>query len=243
MMLKFARKLYRIIFLFRNRLDNLVLGLTLGFPVILFVIYVSTVKQTIARQGDCPLMMDLNGNGRIDITGHTQSREKLYTVFSVGKYIEFDVNGDGVSDEIDWVMPNTDAFILDLRKGPPPRDIDGSWFFGDSVDGSVANGFEKIAQIDTNENGVIDGQELALVGFWVDDGDGKFEQSEYRSVADLQVTSIDTASTEEDIGYGVTTIVGSLESELLGSVRVEDVWFLNSSQVAPQDNAFASYIR
>ncbi|MCZ7936335.1 hypothetical protein [Agrobacterium salinitolerans] len=242
-MLNFIRNLYNLVFFFRSRLDNLVLGLTLSVPLLLFVIYVSTVKQTIARDGDCPLIIDLNQNGRIDITGHTQSREKLYTVFSVGKYIDFDINGDGVLDEIDWVMPNTDAFILDLRKGMPPRDIDGSWFFGDSIDGSVENGFIRIKEIDTDGNGVINGEELAVVGFWVDNGDGKFEQSEFRSVVDLQVTLIETSSEEEDIGYGVTTIKGSLESDLLGIVRVEDVWFLDSSQVAPQDNAFASYIR
>jgi len=225
----------------KNPLDKLVLKLTLMMPAVLLLIYVSTVKQTIARAGDCPLIIDFNRNGRIDITGHTQSRQKLYTVFSVGKYVTIDVNGDGVPDQIDWVHPNTDAFVLDIRRGTPPRDIDGTWLFGDSVDGAVENGFVRLSELDVDESGAIDGAELAGIGFWVDDGDAKFSPDEFKTVSDLKVTSIETTFVEEDIGYGVNTLVGSMESETLGTVRMEDVWFLNSQEVEPRDNAVGRY--
>lgn len=88
---------------------------------------------------------------------------------------------------------------------------------------------------------MIDGVELDGVGFWIDNGDAKFSPDEFRSVSDLKITSIDTNFSEEDIGYGVNTLVGSVESETLGTVRMEDVWFLNSQEVEARDNIVGRY--
>jgi len=44
------------------------------FPFITFLFYPLTIRQ--AEGSDCPIVLDLNRNGRIDITGHVAAQEK-----------------------------------------------------------------------------------------------------------------------------------------------------------------------
>lgn len=132
----------------------------IGFPALSFCLYVGSVKQTNAG-GDCPVAIDLNGNGRIDVTGHTPTAEKLYTISSIRNFVSFDVDGDGNPEKIDWIKANTDGLIVEWNPAQPKAHLTGLDLMGlDRVyaDGSTVtfkNGFEKLASFDANLDGKI----------------------------------------------------------------------------------------
>ncbi|MCD2171841.1 EF-hand domain-containing protein [Rhizobium sp. C4] len=203
--------------------------LMISAPLSALFLYLISVKQAIS--GDCPIVVDLNGNGAIDVTGFTTARRQVYTIFSMPHFVEFDLQGNG-RRKIDWVKPNTDGFLLDLRRGIPPKEIDGSWLFANY--GGYENGFEKLKSFDKNHDGNISGKELEKIAIWLDDGDGKFDPKELRSLANFSIVSIPANYSPEESPYGGEKMVAYANTEN-GSLYMEDAWFLGEYEVFPRD--------
>jgi len=201
----------------------------LCLPLLTIVLYFGTVKQLEA--GGCPIVFDLSGNGEIDITGHNSSEQKLYTLFSIGRYVSFDIFGSGDETEIDWIEPNKDAFLVDLRKGFPKK-ANGNHLFGvaNGEDGdSFQNGFEKLATLDKNKNGSVEGPELNGIALWKDNGDAIMEKSEIIQLSEIKILSIPTKPLNKVEKYGFQTLYNNAYTEN-GNIYFEDIWFMNSGQ-------------
>ena len=149
-----------------------------------------------------PLILDLDGDGY-----NVETKED-------GAY--FDLDGNGFAERLNWTK--RDGFLcLDLNGN---GSIDsGAELFGDNTvlaDGTLAkNGFEALAQYDTNGDGVIDAGDSIFdsLRVWIDaDGNGKSEEGELRTLAELGISSInlsheistETTGTEAAIGNEAT---------------------------------------
>ncbi|MBQ4058617.1 MAG: hypothetical protein IJD40_06780 [Lachnospiraceae bacterium] len=124
----------------------------------------------------------------IDIAGDGFNIEKKKD----GTYFDLDCNG--FAEKINWTMQDG---ILVLDKNNNGNIDDGSELFGDYhllSDGSRAkNGFEALAQYDTNGDGVIDGNDEIYneLKLWIDaDGDGKSTSEEINSLEEMNIKSI-----------------------------------------------------
>lgn len=102
---------------------------------------VSIVGAEAVRGGETgmqdPLILDLSGDG-INTTG-------------VDRGVEFDINGDGISERVSFVSGD-DAFLVLDKNGNGIVD-DGRELFGDAT--GAANGFEELARYDLNADGRI----------------------------------------------------------------------------------------
>ncbi len=221
-------------------IDRLVAIVTVAVPMLAFLMYLTTIKQVVAD--GTPLALDLNGNGRIDITGHTSSRQKVYTLFSLGRFVTFDLDADGEMEEIDWMKAGEDGLLLDLTKGMPSTRIDGSWLFANTVDGNYANGFEKLAKFDLNSDGVVSGKELDKIALWVDDGDAKFDTDELVTLASKGIREISTSFSEQKRAYGTPLMIGDAFLQSGEPVYLEDVWFMDKRQIPRIDRNIGSFL-
>ncbi len=99
--------------------------------------------------------------------------------------------------------------------------------FGDEG-GKYANGYEKLALLDTNADGEISGDELNGLDVWIDDGDAKVEDGEIKTLEELEITSISTQMTEAT-GLDGKMHMESVATKADGSeIMTEDVWFTSS---------------
>lgn len=220
-------------------IDRLVATVTLAVPLLAGLMYLTTVKQVVA--GGCPLALDLNGNRQIDISGHTTSRQKVYTLFSVGRFVEFDIDADGETEKIDWMKANTDGLLLDLTKGMPGTKIDGSWLFANSIDGGYENGFEKLTKFDVNGDGVVSGKELDKIALWVDDGDARFDKDELVTLVSRGISQISVSFTERNQAYGTPLMVGGAFTTNGEPVYLEDVWFMDERDIPDTDRSIGEF--
>jgi Ca2+-binding RTX toxin-like protein len=128
-----------------------------------------------------PLVLDLDGNG-IDTVGSAD-----------GAYFDFD--GDGMATRTGWVGSNDGLLVMD-RNGNGRVD-NGSELFGNNVLDSngdyMANGFEAVAQQDSNGDGHLsaDDQNWSKLQVWRDaNGDGYTDAGELWSLAAANVADI-----------------------------------------------------
>ncbi|HEX2548054.1 MAG TPA: hypothetical protein VHL79_24430, partial [Ramlibacter sp.] len=142
-----------------------------------------------------PLVLDLNGNG-IQTVGLDGASSVL-----------FDHDGDGVRTGTGWIAGDDGILVLD-RNGNGAVDS-GRELFGDNTplpDGSVAsNGFEALAQHDTNGDGQIDAQDPTFhsLRVWQDlNQNGVSEANELRTLDALGVRSIGVQAISTNIWLG-----------------------------------------
>lgn len=155
-------------------------SMTLGATLLL--------SQEAAFACNSPLVLDLDGNG-------------IYTT-GVDKGVDFDLDGDGISEKCGWLNPwQNDAFLwLDLNHN---GQVDsGRELFGNATlmpDGTAAkNGFEALAQYDRredggNEDGIISAEDLIwnFLRLWVDrNHDGMVSSGEVFTLEEKQVLAI-----------------------------------------------------
>ncbi len=177
---------------------------------------------------DSPIMFDLNGDGEIGVTGETTSQDKV-DISSIGDTVSFDLDGDGVNEQIEWSDGKGDGFLVDMTKIGADGAIDGSALFGDEG-GKFANGYEKLALHDADGDGMLTGSELDNLAVWIDNGDGILFEDEMVSLSDAGVTSISTQMqmvTDEE-GRGLMQSVAEINGE---TVLTEDVWFVEAAAV------------
>lgn len=207
------------------------LVLAVGFPALAAVLFVGSIKQSNEAAG-CPIVFDLNGNGYIDTVGHMSSQEKVYSVFSIEKYVNFDIFATGEPREIDWISGGKDAFLIDLSNGIPDGNLTGLHLFGtvgQTENGEIEtyeHGFQKLAKLDLNGDQTISGDELENLALWKDDGDGQFEETELVQLDDIGVVAIPTSPSIEPGPYG-SEVISAFASTTDGSrMYIEDVWFM-----------------
>ncbi len=146
-----------------------------------------------------PLILDLDGDG-----------------FNVEKKelgANFDLDKNGFAEKINWTKK--DGFLcLDLN-GNGAID-DGGELFGDQTmlaDGTKAkNGFEALAQYDSNGDGVIDADDEIFdsLRVWVDaDGNGISGEGEMKTLAELGITSINLGYENVNAETGTEATIGN----------------------------------
>ncbi len=219
------------------------------FPVFSIALFVGSVRQV--QADGCPLVFDLNGNGSIDITGHVRTQDKLYTLYSLRDYVEFEMFPGRDPIKIDWVAPNTDAFLVDFRQGVP-QTINGSHLFGtvDSLgDESYENGFQKLATLDADGNGVVSGEELTGLALWKDNGDARLASAEIVTLEEIGIVSIPVSpKTDLKAPYQLErqythAAIGTEGSILTEEIFVEDIWFMRISTPHPSDQWVMEKVR
>jgi len=161
-------------------------------------------RTTPLRRRD-PLILDLNGDG---------IGTKNYKNGAI-----FDHDGDGFAEITGWVDAH-DGFLVMDRNGDGVINDDKE-LFGDQTilkNGTkAANGFEALADLDSNQDGKIDANDAAfsLLRVWQDsDGDGYSSAEELFSLDELGIKSINLDSSVANItdAKGNTkTRVGSFE--------------------------------
>lgn len=213
------------------------------FPALLIALYLFSIKQT-GVQGDCPVVIDLNGNGQIDITGFTATQDKLYTLFSTGRFVDFDVWGTGEKDKIDWIKGGTDGIIVEWDPANPKREITGLDLMGvrrigdDGSDMDFENGFDKMRSFDNNTDGELTGEELAKLAIWVDNGNAILEDGEIFSFSAKNITSLSVNANTQTSFYGFDAL-RAYASGPRANYMMEDVWFLNARTVPEVDRQIA----
>jgi hypothetical protein len=178
------------------------------------------------RRSD-PIAFDLNNDGKIGVTG--QSTAKDARVDTLGRTVSFDIDGDGIKDEIEWLSGDGDGMLVDDRDGGATGamltdgEIDGTRLFGDEG-GKYANGFSKLKALDKDGDGKLTGKELEGLKIWVDDGDAKLEAGELKTLLELGITEISVSMHHEKNDRGETLERSSYVQN--GETRMsEDVWF------------------
>lgn len=128
-----------------------------------------------------PIVLDMDGDGKLEASKgkwlpHKYERSRL---------VEFDMNGDGFVDIVEWVGKN-DGLLLEYKKG---RRVNGRHLFGEV--GGFKNGYEKLSVFDRNNDNILKGKELRKLSVWVDkNGNAKVDEGEVKSLKELKITQI-----------------------------------------------------
>jgi hypothetical protein len=189
-----------------------------------------------------PLVFDLNGNGKIDVTGLSSAKiraEKNMQFVAEGSVL-FDIRGKGTPDRIEWVKAG-DGILVDNRKNKAKQQVAAgkplniAHLFGDT-DGNTG-GFMKLArEFHANAKvasggsnvaadlGILKGKDLEDMLMWVDNGDGKAEAKELHTLASLGITEIRLPhrfkKSQDDELIEFASFVRNGKTQL-----VEEVWF------------------
>ena len=129
-----------------------------------------------------PLALDLNGDGAISLVSLSKSKTL------------FDVTGDGMSELTGWIGANDGILVNDTNNNGTIDNI--TEMFGNQV---KINGFVALAdKMDTNHDGVVNAQDTNFTSLqvWQDTNqDGISQNSELKTLTELGITEIRTAST------------------------------------------------
>jgi hypothetical protein len=141
-----------------------------------------------------PLTLDLDGDGIETIPPSSTNP------------ILFDHDGDGVKSGTGWIKPDDGFLVLD-RNGNGTID-DGTELFGDStplldtagnVTGKAVDGFDALAQQDSNGDGVVNSSDANWnnLRVWQDlNQDGISQANELKTLDELGIASINVGKTE-----------------------------------------------
>lgn len=146
-----------------------------------------------------PLALDLNGDGKIGISPASNG----------GAY--FDHNGDGVSHKSSWI--NKEDGILAYDRNGNGKIDDGSELFGNFTqikdkDGNqrlAKHGYEALANLDSNNDGVIDinDKDFNKLRIWQDiNKDGVSQTNELKTLDELNIKSLNLNYNEVNQDYG-----------------------------------------
>ena len=146
-----------------------------------------------------PLILDIDNDG--------------FQIESVKYGVHFDLNCDGFAEKINWT--NQDAVLaLDLN-GNGTID-DGSEVFGDYhllKGGTRAkNGFEALAQYDTNDDGIIDKNDEIFdkLRLWVDaNSNGISEETELKTLSEMEIREISLNYDVSNLTTGTEALIGN----------------------------------
>lgn len=136
-------------------------------------------------QGQCvsPILFNL-GSGGYDLTGLDDS-------------VRFDLDADGIAESVAWTSRGSQVAFLALDRNANGRIDGGAELFGNRTplpsQHAAADGFEAMASLDSNHDGVLDARDEAWLALrlWIDaDHDGISEPSELFGLVDVGMTEI-----------------------------------------------------
>jgi len=165
-----------------------------------------------------PMVLDLNGDG--------------IQTLSLDQGTVFDLLGNGQPLKTGWVAPGDGLLARDLNQDG--QITSGKELFGEgTVLGTgqrAKDGFEALAELDSNKDGVINWQDVdfAKLMVWQDaDADGVSDAGELKSLAQAGVTQLNLA---HQPGTAVSQgnligLEGSYQSSDGSMLAMADVWF------------------
>ncbi|WP_240127038.1 calcium-binding protein [Thermomonas alba] len=162
-------------------------------------------NETFRIQRYDPLALDLNGDGTVSTRADGNLAGPL-----------FDFDNDGYRTATGWVDGNDGLLVRDLN-GNGAIDS-GAELFGDQTvlsNGSIAaTGFQALADLDSNADGVVDASDSAFASLriWQDaNQNGVTEAGELNTLAELGITSLSIAHSTENtaVAGGQRTGTGS----------------------------------
>ena len=113
--------------------------------------------------------------------------------------VQFDINGDGVKDQVAWTVGGQDGILaLDLN-GSGKIESGNELFTPTFNGGHFANGIAALASLDANHDGVIDAKDPAFSQLlvWQDaNHNGVSDAGELTKLSDLGITSINLTTTQ-----------------------------------------------
>ncbi|MGL4686725.1 MAG: hypothetical protein ACRCVY_08230 [Commensalibacter sp.] len=175
-----------------------------------------------------PLILDLNGDG-VKTTGFN---------FQDSRSV-FDMDGDGIKNATGWVDKNDGLLVFDRNNDGIIND--GSELFGNYTklhDGTLAkNGFEALAEFDTNKDGFIDknDKDFDKLKIWRDaNSDGTNQNGELYTLEELGITrlSLNHKDTNQNLDNGNTLAqLGSYETKDGQTHEMGDANFDYSSMI------------
>jgi Ca2+-binding RTX toxin-like protein len=177
----------------------------------------------IAQKTISPIVLDLAGDG-FETVGQAK-----------GTY--FDLDNNGFAEKTAWISGSDDGFLtLDLNRNG--KIDDGGELFGNYTkleNGENAkDGFAALAQYDSNADGVINSLDEIFgdLRIWIDNGNGKSETGELKTLSEAGVESISLNQTETNITYNDSYISGISQTILSDgtSINAADFWF-NTSKI------------
>ena len=122
-----------------------------------------------------------------------------YRMTSLADGVLFDIDADGIAEEIAWTEPNSNVGFLALDRNGNGRIDSGAELFGDSTmltDGTRAlNGFEALADLDSNHDARVNANDPAWqqLLLWLDTNhDGASDATELVSISTSGVSAIST---------------------------------------------------
>lgn len=122
-----------------------------------------------------------------------------YHLTSSADGVLFDIDADGIKESVAWTPPNSEVGFLALDRNRNGTIESGAELFGDSTtlsDGNLAaNGFEALAELDSNRDGEIDANDPAWQNLllWTDmSHDGSSQASELVPIRNSDVLAIST---------------------------------------------------
>lgn len=146
----------------------------------------TTQYKAFAIGWSSPIVLDLNGDGKLEASkGHWLPHNGF---IEGSKVAMFDMNADGFQDLVEWVGPNDGLLLM---PGETIKDLDGSKLFG-NTDG-YKHGYEKLAEYDLNNDGILNGNELGGMKVWIDaNGDAIATSNEVKTLDKLGITELST---------------------------------------------------
>lgn len=122
-----------------------------------------------------------------------------YRMTSPAEGVFFDIDGDGDTEQIAWTVPDDSVGFLALDRNGNGRIDSGAELFGNhtslATGGVALNGFEALAELDSNHDGTIDAKDPSWrhLLLWIDTNhDGSSSTTELRSIPSSGVTAIST---------------------------------------------------
>jgi hypothetical protein len=155
-----------------------------------------------------PLMVDLSGDGKADLLAGLEWRKLKIRRPSpnMGVYRSFDLDGTG-KKEWEWVGKGDGlvVYTAGLKGTPTYKELFGTRTF----DKTFKHGYEALATLDADGNGVLQGEELKDIGVWVDaDSDAVAQTGEIRSAKDAGVSEL-SVKFEADADGNVSNTKGA----------------------------------
>jgi hypothetical protein len=141
-----------------------------------------------------PLVLDLDGNGKIQASGGVWMPHR----YKGGRLVEFDMNGDGFVNLTEWVGPQ-DGLLIEYTKGKP---VDANCLFGNA--GGFDHGYEKLSLRDKNNDKQITGAELDGLSVWQDiNCNARVDKGEIKTVQEMGITLISLKPTKYFVSHFV----------------------------------------
>ena len=161
--------------------------------------------------------------------------------------VNFDLDNNGFAEKTAWIGTE-DGFLALDRNGNGNID-NGGELFGDQVilkDGSKsASGFEALAELDDNSDGIIDNNDAAFSNLrvWIDaNHNGKSESNELKTLNETGVVSISLEHSEvsivdEETGTRIaeSASVTINKNGAVSTVDISEFWFPVNSSDTTQD--------